>query len=994
VPLSPAAPAARLRAMLDVATPDVFIVDACGGDARARLAEVAPAAPIIALDASGRSDERDTAPDEHDAGGAAHWQPDDLAYIYFTSGSTGHPKGIAGRMKGVDHFVRWEARALGLADGVRVSQVAAPIFDAFLRDVFLPLTLGGTICAPPRRLLLDTPAFVAWLEASRVEVVHCVPSLFRTLVNHPMTRDRLADLRVILMAGEPLLATDVRRWHDTFGDRITIVNLYGQSETTMAKFAHVVTAEDLSRKTIPLGRPIEGTEAWLLDRRGQPCPSGMIGEIYVRTPYGSLGYYNRPDLTREVFVPRPGSHDPDDILYRTGDLARQSDDGTFEFLGRRDQQVKVRGIRVELAEVEAPLRACDGVRDVAVVDREDSLGHTVLCAYVVLDQGVTPRHLREQLAASLPDYLVPAIFVTLASLPRTLTGKVDRRALPPPPAEGEGGAGSQPPRNPIEEIVAGIVASALGLERIGVHDDFFRSGGHSLLATAVIGRIRAALRTEVPLRQLFESPTVAGLAAKIASQGDPDAATPIPRGGDNGEPLPLAYPQQRLWFLHRLAPDASSYNLSTALHVSGEFDARAAARSLDTIVARHEALRTRLIEIDGEPLQQAEPHRPWRLPVVDLQALSTDDRERAVARLGHEQSARPFDLGRAPLMRALLLRAAPRQAVLFVSLHHIVADGWAIGVLLREFAHAYEAYRAGRPVTLPPLPIQYADYTRWQLARMRDGRLDAELAYWERQLAGLRDVDLPTDFPRPAVRSWRGATEPVWLPQALALRLRALGRTEGATLFMVLAACLDVLLYKYTGQDDLAIGTPVANRQRPELEPLIGYLGNMLVLRTRVDGSQGFRSLLAHVRDTALDAYTHQDAPLDRLVDVLRPQRDASRNPLFQIVLTLQNAHHERLELPDLSARLTSYGGVSAKFDWLLVLQEGDEGLAGYLEYDTDLFVAPTIRRMWAHFEQVVEAVTADPLAPIDALDIWTADERRALAVNTTVPDLDEPLAL
>jgi amino acid adenylation domain-containing protein len=440
-----------------------------------------------------------------------------MAYVYFTSGSTGRPKGIAGRLKGIDHFVRWEIATFGVGPGTRVSQLTSPSFDAYLRDVFTPLCAGGTVCAPPsRETVLDAARLAEWLTERRVEIVHCVPSLFRSLLNQPLRAADFPALKYVLMAGEPLLPSDVRRWTDVFGERVQLVNLYGPTETTMTKFFYLVRASDRDRRTIPIGKPVEGARALVLDAKGRACPPGAVGEIYIRTPYRTLGYFGRPDLTAEVFVPNPFNVDPADLVYRTGDLGRVLDDGNFEFLGRQDQQVKVRGVRVELREIDDLLRRHPGVRDVAVVDLEDSGGNKYLCAYVVAGEGADAAALKEFLGASLPDYVVPSAFVMLDELPRTISGKIDRRALPKP-AEAQARRESEfvAPRTPTEEAVAAIWRQVLNVERVSVEDNFFELGGHSLLATQLLARVRAALEVDVPLRALFAAPTIAGLALAV-----------------------------------------------------------------------------------------------------------------------------------------------------------------------------------------------------------------------------------------------------------------------------------------------------------------------------------------------------------------------------------------------------------------------------------------------------------------------------------------------
>jgi amino acid adenylation domain-containing protein len=526
VPLDPRMPPKRMEALLAEVSPALYVAESAALDTLAEAASGLGRTPeVVCLDA--RADDasdpaglvvrRDLEGYDAASGPGTTPGPDDMCYVYFTSGSTGRPKGIAGRLKAIDHFIRWEAATLGLSEGVRVSQLTTPSFDAYLRDVFVPLCTGGTVCAPPgRATLLDARRLVEWVEDAGVNLVHCVPSLFRTVLHEDLRPERFPALRHVLLAGEPLLPADVRRWMGVFGERIRLVNLYGPSETTMVKFFHFVTAADGERRSVPIGKPMEGAKAILLDEKGAVCPPGAVGEIYIRTPYRALGYFNRPELTREVFVPNPFNDDPDDLIYKTGDLARLLEDGSYEFLGRKDQQVKIRGVRVEPREIEDLLLGREGLTDAAVVDLEDGGGGKYLCAYVVGPGAADHAALRAHLLERLPDYLVPSAFVTLEALPRTLTGKVDRKALPAPGrALEESGRVFVAPRTETEGAVAAIWSEVLGLERVGVADNFFALGGHSLLATQVISRVRLTLGVDVPLASIFESPTVAGLAAKV-----------------------------------------------------------------------------------------------------------------------------------------------------------------------------------------------------------------------------------------------------------------------------------------------------------------------------------------------------------------------------------------------------------------------------------------------------------------------------------------------
>jgi amino acid adenylation domain-containing protein len=512
-PLDPKIPEKRLDAMISLLAPEWIITEAKFLPLLNNLLRVTGNnARVVCVDTDYKSYFNPSKPNVES-------QPDDMCYVYFTSGSTGQPKAIAGRLKGIDHFIRWEIKALGLGADSRVSQILPPSFDGSLRDMFIPLCTGGTACAPEDNdILLDTERLIAWLERDRINVIHCVPSLFRSLLNEELTAGNFKSLKYILMAGEPLLPADVKRWTGIFGERIQLINLYGTSETTMAKFAYFVKSSDRKRRSIPVGKPIEGAAAMVVDQTGRPCPRGTIGEIYIRTPYRALGYYNQPELTRESFIQNPFSNDPNDIVYKTGDLGRVLGDGNFEYLGRLDRQVKIRGNRVELPEIEDVLRNYAAITDVAVMAREDSSGHNYLCAYVVTGPETNTEELRQLVLNQLPDYMVPSTFVIMESLPRTISGKVDVQALPAPGQTRVGINEYVAPSTHVEKVLAGIWTEVLGIEQVGIHDNFFQLGGHSLRATQIFSRMRAALNVDVPLRSLFETPTVAGLAALISAK--------------------------------------------------------------------------------------------------------------------------------------------------------------------------------------------------------------------------------------------------------------------------------------------------------------------------------------------------------------------------------------------------------------------------------------------------------------------------------------------
>ncbi|HYR09017.1 MAG TPA: condensation domain-containing protein, partial [Longimicrobium sp.] len=643
-----------------------------------------------------------------------------------------------------------------------------------------------------------------------------------------------------------------------------------------------------------------------------------------------------------------------------------------------DTQVKIRGFRVEPGEIEAVLRAWPGVREAAVVVHGDTAGDRRLVAYVAGE--VAADEVREHLRGRLPEHMLPGAIVRLDALPLTANGKLDRKALPAPEL-GSAEEGYVAPRTPVEEVLAGIWAEMLRLQRVGVAESFFDLGGHSLLATRVVSRIREVFGVELPLRALFEGPTVAELAKAVEDERRRELPVlpPVVPAGRTG-PLPLSFAQERLWFIDRLEPESTVYNVPVAWRLGGALDEAALERSLGEIVRRHEALRTVFAETDGSPVQVIAPFGGFALPVEDLSGLGDADREAAVRRRAGEEARRAFDLAAGPLFRAALLRLGEEDHVLLLSMHHVVSDGWSMGVLFRELSALYTAYREGGESPLPELAVQYADYAVWQREQLEGEVLDRQLAYWRERLAGAPELlELPTDHPRPPVQTYQGATVPVELSIELLEGLQRLGRSEGATLYMVLLGAFQVLLGKYAGSEDVVVGSPIAGRTRKEVEELIGFFVNTLVLRTDLSGDPPFREVLRRVREATLGAYEHQEVPFEKLVTELQPERSMSHSPLFQAMLALQDAEGGGGALPGLTVSGVGGEPVSAKFDLSLALTVTSRGLRGGLIYRTDLFEPGTIEHMVRYLERVLEQVAADANVRLSRLDLLGEAERARL---------------
>jgi amino acid adenylation domain-containing protein len=906
--------------------------------------------------------------------------PDNLAYLIYTSGSTGRPKGVAIEHRSAVALVAWAAGVFGPERLGGVLAATSVCFDLSVFEIFVPLAVGGTVILAENALALpELPA------AGEVTLVNTVPSALTELVRSGGVP---AGVRTVNLAGEPLPGSLVRQIYERTAVE-AVYNLYGPSEdTTYSTFARIARG---AAAAPAIGRPVANTRAYVLDAFGNPVPVGVPGELYLAGAGLARGYLDRPELTAGRFVPDPWSPQPGGRLYRTGDLVRYRPDGDLEFLGRLDHQVKVRGFRIELGEVEAALEAVAGVREAVVVARADgsdgsdgSVGSR-LVAYVV--GGTTAEVMRAALRAALPEYMVPSAFVALEAFPLTPNGKIDRRALPAPEPEPVA-RGAERARTPLEEVVAAVWAQVLGREELGLGESFFDLGGHSLTATQVVSRLRDALGVDLSVRALFEEPTIEGLARKAGAALAADSGlaapplVPVPREGN----LPLSFAQQRLWFLAQLVPDSPFYNMPAALHLTGPLDIAALSQACDEIVRRHEILRTTFPAVGGKPAQVIGPAFHVPLPQADLSALPPEAREREAGRLALEEARTPFDLVRGPLLRALLVRMGEGEHVLVLNIHHIASDGWSITVFSRELAALYRAFAAGQPSPLPELPLQYVDFAVWQREWLAGPVLESQLAWWKEQLDGAPPVhDFLGDRPRPAVQSYRGALLPIRLPRELSQRLRDLGRGEGATLFMLLLAAWKVLLLRATGREDLVVGSPIANRNRSEIEGLVGFFVNLLVLRTKPRGGTGFRELLAGVREVSLAAYAHQDLPFEKLVEELDPERDLSRNPLCQIVFALQNATARDVELaPGLTLERREIDWGTTRFDLTLFLWETPEGLAGLLDYSTDLYDAATMARTAGHLEVLLAGLAAEPDRPVATLPLLAPAEREELLGDWT----------
>ncbi len=911
---------------------------------------------------------------------AAEVTPENLAYVIYTSGSTGRPKGVQLEHRSVVNFLYSMRQKPGLTANDVLVAVTTLSFDIAGLELYLPLLAGGRVVVASREAALDGLLLMQLLQQSGATVMQATPTTWRVLLESGWQGD--PGLKV-LVGGEALPADLARQLALCCGP---VWNMYGPTETTIWSSVYEVDASD--EKLVSIGKPIANTTFYILDGNQQVVPEGSAGELYIGGDGLARGYFERDELTTEKFVSHPFDSRPGARLYRTGDLARYRPDGNVEFLGRIDNQVKIRGFRIELGEIEAVLSGQSSVQECVVIAREDVCGDKRLVGYVVPAAGSTinAADLREWVKGRLPEYMVPAAWVQMASLPLTPNGKIDRKNLPAPDYERPELAGEyHGARTPAEELIAGIWAEVLRLNQVGVEDDFFQLGGHSLMATQVVSRIRQAFQVELPLRTLFEAPTVAGIAERVErlqreQQGVlAPPIVPIPRHA----PPPLSFAQQRLWFLDQLERYNSSYNVPNALRMKGYLQDDVLERSLNEIVRRHETLRTSFQMVNDELAQVIAPELALPLVIEDLRSVPQSEREAKARRMSADEVARPFDLSVAPMLRATLLHLADDDHVLILNTHHSISDGWSLGVLWRELATLYEAFATGQPSSLPALPVQYADYAVWQRELLAGETLNKQLAYWKNQLAGTpASLELPTDRPRSPVQTYRGSRQAIVLPKAALDSLLGLSRKEGVTLFMTLLAAFNVLLSRYSGQEDVVIGTPIAGRNRAEVERLIGFFVNTLVMRTDLSGDPNFRELLARVRETAMGAYAHQDLPFEKLVEEIKPDRDLSRSPLFQVMLVLQNMPTASQKLGDLDVSPFGSGVPSSQFDLTLNVAERPDGLRVMAVYNTDLFEAATIERMLHHFQVLLDSAVANPNEPVSKLSLLTPEERNRILVK------------
>lgn len=979
VPLDPSFPDHRLRLMLDDAQVSIVVTQ---GHLRSHLHSYGgQVCDVKALWESTVSEEVENL--------ATPVLPDQLAYIMYTSGSTGKPKGVAVTHRNL--VISLNARFRYYPEQVdRFLLTFSLAFDGSVTGIFWTLLQGGQLIIPSEGSHRDPTELAALVEHHHISHIVWVPSLYHAVLGDALD-GQLESLRIVITAGESL-PLELVRSHYQLLPHATLYNEYGPTEATVWCSVYQTTREEAGAR-VPIGKPIDNMQLYVLDADLKPVPIGVPGELYVGGDCLARGYVNQPQLTRERFLPHP--HVADVKLYRTGDRARYREDGNVEFLGRVDQQVKLRGYRIELGEVEYVLSNSPGVYQAAVLLRQDKPERQRLVGYVTgqLELKTMLDQVRSYVAARLPQYMMPSIILWVEVMPLTVTGKINRSALPAPEETAGPAVAKIAPRNQVEEALAELWKSVLGVPEAGIHDNFFERGGHSLVATQLVSRMREVFDVEVALQVVFERPTIVGLAEEVARlrRGDRKAsAIPAIVRVPRDLPLPLSYSQQRMWLMYRLAPEGTAYNMPFASRQMGPLNKSALRSTIDAICSRHEAFRTTFAMSGEGPVQIVSPFRSPHWVEVDLSRLPAEQRRREAARLVEHEANQPFDLEKGPLARFVLIEIESEDHVLVLTMHHIIGDQWSFGVIGSEFALFYNAFCQGDTPSAKPVPLQYADYAVWERHRLTDDWLSTQSDYWQKRLAGLSRLSLPTDYSRPAMQTFNGSHCTLELPASLIERLKQFSAERNATEFMTLLACFQILLSRYSGQSDVAVGSPIANRTQSAVESIIGSFVNTLVLRSDLSGNPTFEEMLERVRDTALGAYANQDFPFDKLVELTDSNRDHSAPPLVQVLFNLANAPIGEINVHGLSWMPFEVETGAAQFDLSLTI-EIEVARKAYLTFNTDLYERQTVERMLGQYNVLLHAVLANPTARLSQLSILTAAERSQLLQDWNRTQKDYP---
>lgn len=964
VPLDPTYPQDRLEFMLEDAQAPVLITDSS-------LKDKFPAykGRVVLIDQDWDKIELEG---QENLGRTS--LPANLIYVIYTSGSTGKPKGVLITHAGVSNYLNWSREAFSLTGKDIVDFSSSFSFDASVYKTLLPLTTGSQIATCSEEQKKDPKSYFEYLLQCKATIIGGTSSHLAQL-NAFKSEFELPHLRIVVMGGEPLVPAEAASWLSHFPTQ-KIINEYGPTEITVATTWFVVDKNNINKFTssIPIGKPIPHSKLYILDPQMQQVAEG---ELYIGGRGVARGYLNRPELTQQRFIPNPfaDEHDKENLrLYKTGDLVRLLPDGNLDFLGRIDDQVKIRGFRIELGEIEYVLRQDSRISNCVVIAREDRPGEKRLAAYLVSREGMPTEQqavdfiasLRERINSQLPDYMMPSAFVFLKELPLNPNKKIDRKALPAPEHYYRS-SDYVAPRNAWEEKLASLWSQLLKIQPISVTDDFFLLGGHSLLVMKLLASIKQEFNIELPFRSIFDCPTIEKLALLLKKE--PPLPT-IPLSPQRRtKPIALSFAQQRLWFLDQIISDKSIYNIPFAMRLIGNLDQAALTKAFRDLIDRHETLRTRFTVVEGLPEQVIEGK-------VDFSIEQTNDNKN-LELIYQAEARKPFNLGHAPLMRARLITLGKTEHVLLVVLHHAISDEWSMDIFMHELSAYYNHYAFNQPLDLPKLPIQYADYALWQRKWLQGEVLEKQLRYWNSHLSGAPEaLDFPFDKPRPLISTYQGNTHQILLSKKSLQSLKSLGTHHQSTLFMVLLAALQVLLHRYSGQDDIVVGSPIAHRNHKEVEGLIGFFVNMIALRAHLGHNPRFLDVLKQIREISLQAYAHQDVPFEQLVEHLNVTRHLGRNPIFQVVLALQTAESTGLHLLGLQSQPYKINTGQALFDLTFTAKELRSGeMAINIDYSTDLFEAATIERLSQHFMNLLEEIVRHPETPIEEIKFLTSSE-------------------
>jgi amino acid adenylation domain-containing protein len=907
--------------------------------------------------------------DIHDQDGQLDFEPvyNKYCYIYFTSGSTGIPRGVLGRHRSLAHFIQWEINQFGINEHFNVSQFTSPSFDPFLRDIFVPLAVGATSCIVDKDTLMNPSDLIKWIDQKDIHLIHIVPSLFKMLTKEITDANCFKNLKYVLMAGELLRGNDIRKFTEIFGDRIQLVNVYGPTETTLAKLFYQIKKTDANKTIIPVGEPIEGAQAMILDNDMRKCLTGNIGEIYIRTPFISSGYFNDKELTRQVFLKNPYTDNPQDIIYKTGDLGRQLPDGNIELVGRIDHQVKIRGIRIELGEIENQLLNHQAVRDTVVVARDDGNGDKYLCAYIVSPANVEVSILRTYLSRHLPTYMIPSYFVPMDKIPLNPNGKVDRHALPEPGSKAA--RNYTAPRNEIEKKLVKIWAEALytyptQYPPIGIDDHFFEIGGQSLKAAAVVARIHKELGVKLPLAAIFETPTIKGISGSINDLTQKENAAPDPGEKytaidptEKKEYYPPSSAQKRLFIINQMNKKSLAYNITSIMILGGEVDKDRFETTCKELIQRHESLRTFFPVINGEPAQKIHDNVEFKIEYF-LEPEAGGGSEESPAGSGQLETniiknfVRPFDLSHIPLLRVGLIKNHQQEYTLMIDIHHIISDIISEMIMIKEFVTLYK-----RKI-IPPMRIQYRDYCQWQQQLIRSQQLKKQENYWLNQFKGeIPTLNLIPDYEEPGIENHEGDIVYFQVGKELTTALKEIIKETNATLFILLLAGFYILLAKYTAQEDIIVGTTTAGRNHADLEQVIGMFVNTLAIRNRPAGTKTLKKFLEEVRENTIHAFQNQDYQFDELIKKLELPRNWDRNPLFEPHFNFQNQPEQAIETSGWKIKPYGYKKQMIQFDLSINGFEAGETISLMLLYRIHLFKRETVEKMAKDYIDILEQV-------------------------------------